>query len=789
MSIESYKTRDDNAWDTVAAPVRTGTAPRLFSIPVDFSGEGLIQIAWQRRWVVLLFLIAVPVLAVLYLTQATPFYTSTSRLYVEQTGPKIITKQEGVMTRTKNYLHTQAELLKSMPILASVVDDPAVAKLKTFDGVNNRIGYLNKHLGVVVGKKDDLINVSFECPYPHEAALLVNTLVDSYITYHSTHKRTTTSEVLKILRAEKVKRDRELDEKFQKLVEFTRAHGIVSPENSNNNVVLNRLERLSQALTDVQLEIVQAKADYDSVESLMKDPDSVRRFLQSRQNRDSYLSANSQPHQLRAEMEKLRNQLNILLQQSTSHHPAVQSLLVQVAQLKRQITEQENNFIQAYRASLIQQWITAMQKETEITSAFQQQQKLALEQNAWAAEYTVLQSNLKRTEKACDKLDSNIKEINVTEDTGALNISILEVARPTERPSRPNKTSILALSVLLGLILGLGMALLCDRADTRLRNAPEISALLGVPVLGSVPSIAGKETLLTRGQTVLLRPSSAAAESYRSIRTAVYFGVPSQQARTILITSPNEGDGKTTVLSNLAITMAQSGQRTLIIAGDLRRPTQHIIFRTDSSVEWEPPTSQRIAGLAEIISDNKKPEDVIRHTKVDGLDVLPAGQVQSNPSEILNSSAFADIVNQLARQYDRILIDSPPVLSVTDARILGGICDLTILVLRAEKSTRKAAEQAHNGLLSVGTHLLGVVVNDVARNCNRYDYYSGYLNNTSQYSEYAGDNRSPQPQGVINTPVIKTAIDDAATYDHARQNTEERKEEFRIQNSEEKKID
>ena len=112
VSIENYKTREDNVRDTVSAPVRTGTAPRLFSIPVDFSGEGLIQIVWQRRWIVLLSLVAVPMLAFLYLTQATPFYTSTSRLYVEQTGPRIITEQEGVMTQTKNYLYKT--LLKSL---------------------------------------------------------------------------------------------------------------------------------------------------------------------------------------------------------------------------------------------------------------------------------------------------------------------------------------------------------------------------------------------------------------------------------------------------------------------------------------------------------------------------------------------------------------------------------------------------------------------------------------------------------------------------------------------------
>jgi uncharacterized protein involved in exopolysaccharide biosynthesis len=164
--------------------------------------ESLFQILWRSRWYVFL--------AFVYLYKTTPIFQSTSRIYVEQSGPKIITETEGVMTQSKNYLYTQAELLKSTPILADCLLLPGIKEMRTFTGVDNTIAYLKKQLTADVGKKDDIINVSFDSPYPAEAAQLVNAVVDSYITYHATSKRSTSAEVLKILQKEKDKRGQEL---------------------------------------------------------------------------------------------------------------------------------------------------------------------------------------------------------------------------------------------------------------------------------------------------------------------------------------------------------------------------------------------------------------------------------------------------------------------------------------------------------------------------------------------------------------------------------------------------
>jgi capsular exopolysaccharide synthesis family protein len=274
-------------------------------------------------------------------------------------------------------------------------------------------------------------------------------------------------------------------------------------------------------------------------------------------------------------------------------------------------------------------------------------------------------------------------------------------------------------SLILGLLFGLGIAIIRERLDWRLRSAEEISTILATPVLGVVPSMSGngKKDTGNKGQKVHLEPKSSVAEAYRSIRTAVFFGVPKGQARTILVTSPAPNDGKTTMVSNLAIAMAQAGQKTLIVDADFRKPMQHNIFGFANEVE---------KGLSSILSGQISLDNAIRSCPTDGLFLLTSGPEIPNPSELLNSEAFSNLLKELTHRYDRVIIDSPPITSVADSQILAAICDITILVIRAEKSTRKMAQQAKEALAGIGARLLGAVVNDVSPRHSRYGYYSHY---------------------------------------------------------------
>ncbi len=701
--------------------------------------DSLVQIIWRSRWVVLLATVAALGAAFVYITKATPVYTSTSRIYVEQSGPKILTEAEGIMTQSKNYLYTQAELLRSTTILSSALKTADIRRMKIFYSVDNPIAYLKKKgLDISVGKKDDIINISSDSPSPVEAAQLVNAVVNSYITDHENRKRSTTVEVLRILQTGKIERDKELVQKLKAMMDFKKENVALAFESRQGNIVIERLARLSSVLTEAQLATIESKFTYESTKEMVSEPAKLKQFMEAQRAKGIYIATGSEKVALKSKLNQLELRLADRLRQVKSGHPAVTALEIEIAHLKAQISELDAEFAKAQLAVAEQQYLAAKEKENQIAKYYEDQRQQAIDLNEQLAEYTILQSDWEQTKKLCDIIDDRIKEINVTEDVGALNISILEVARPADKPSKPQKSRIMAIALVMGLMLGGGLALLRDWMDQKLHSAEEISAILGVPVLGVVPSMSKRQSVSARGQKVHRDSHSSWAEAYRTIRTAVFFGAPKGEAKTILITSPSASDGKTTLVSNLAIAMAQAGQKTLILDADFRKPMQHKIFETNHQDK----------GLSTVLAGTTTLEEAIQLTEVKGLELLTCGHEVPNPSEILNSESFAKLLELLSNKYDRVIIDSPPVMPVTDAQILAAICNITLLVLRAEKSTRKTSQQARDGLMSVGAHILGAVVNDVSKK-SHYSYYSGY-----GYYGYYGYGRRKKKKAGDRKPVV-----------------------------------
>jgi capsular exopolysaccharide synthesis family protein len=267
----------------------------------------------------------------------------------------------------------------------------------------------------------------------------------------------------------------------------------------------------------------------------------------------------------------------------------------------------------------------------------------------------------------------------------------------------------------------------------------EVTAAVGLPVLGVVPHMSKRQSPGTRGRKVHLEPMSDVAEAYRAVRSAVML---SGRARTILVTSAVRAEGKSTTASNLSIALAEAGHRVLLMDADLREPTQHRIFAVGDS-----------AGLGGVVAGRTPLERAIVSTSIKGLELLPCGAIPFNPSETINNQAFADLLSHLASRYEYVVLDSPPVMPVTDARILGAMCDVTLLVLRAEQTARRAASDARDGLMGFGANILGVIVNDGARRQQRYGYYGGY----------GGRNGTPAPQA----PETASGPQNGEPYTHA----------------------
>jgi polysaccharide biosynthesis transport protein len=275
----------------------------------------------------------------------------------------------------------------------------------------------------------------------------------------------------------------------------------------------------------------------------------------------------------------------------------------------------------------------------------------------------------------------------------------------------------------MGLFVGVGLSWRQEWKNQPLRSPEEISSLLDLPVLGVIPAMAfRRQTPILRGRKVHLQPDSREAEAFRMVRTTLFYQAPSAEVKTILITSPVLGEGKSTVISNLAISIAQAGQTVVVVDADLRRPMQHVLFGIRDQTK----------GLASVLAGKLSLEQAIQRTNIENLSVLPCGPILDNPAELIGHESFTRIMRQLAERYDRVLVDSPPVAVVTDSQILATRCDTTVLVLRAHKSTRKVSLQAHNTLVNLDARILGVIINDLPLNGDQYGYSGYYRKNGHQ---------------------------------------------------------
>jgi len=717
---------------------------------VGLSGDTVWTVLWRNRWVLAGGLAVCVAAGVVYLLAAERLYTGVSRLYVEPSGPRIIADVEGLMTGSKNYLYTQAELLRSTPVLAAALAMPGMADLACLADVDNRLAHVRKQLSVEVGKKDDLITVAFEAADPVEAAGLVNAVVEAYVTYHAEHTRSTAAEVLTILRKERSRVGEEFDRKSAALAAFKKAHAGLAFETRQGNVVLERLGRLSAAVTEAELAVIEARGNLEAARRPAADPNAVWGI-------DGVVDGGiagswaAERGRLQAEVDRQRARLVELGAALDADAPPMRTVRGQIAALEERLDGLERRAIRAHVAALERQYATALDQERQIRALFEQQREAAVALNEQTAQLQRLEAELEQTRRLSELLDRRIEELSITEDAGALNISVVEVARVEEEPSHPRAGRVMALALFAGMVCGVAASAVREATDQRVRTVEQVWAIPGVTVLGAIPRMMGADGVGGRCVAALREPHSAVVEACRMLRTAMVFGRPGGAAGTLLVTGPVGGEGKTTIAANLAIVLAQAGRRVLLVDGDLRRPRLGQVFglsgasaggspalatssRSEVSATLESPEGMDATngamhggdGLTSLLAGLCGGAAAIRATEVAGLEVLAAGPAVPNPAEVLQSAAFERWLREAAGSYDHVIVDSPPVLRVTDAGVLAARCQATLLVVRAGRSTRKMVGRACEAISAVGGRLLGVVVNDVRETAGGYGYGYGY---------------------------------------------------------------
>jgi polysaccharide biosynthesis transport protein len=689
--------------------------------------ESFAVLVWRDRWLVLICVVVCLLAGAFYIRKAPPLYVSTARLYLDYVSISPETTESGRLPQTDSYLQTQAGLLKSRPVIAGAIRSLEPEQLRTFRDVSSPASFVHEHVTVEVGKKDQIISLSFRSPYPAEAARIVNGIVEAYMLSRSEHEQRNATQVLKILQEEMILAKGELAQKQDGLEKFRMNDMHLVMGSDQGGAVLQQYLDLQATHTRAKATAMEAEVFRKGVVALADDPLALRRYVQGRTNGVAASDATVQRNSLEVRSVELDAMEHGLSTKLTPDHPSVVSIVSEAKQAADKLAELDRLFVKATLASAEQEEIRARECEQQLAQMCTEQQKQVTQANLEIARYQTLRSEVETLTRYTETLEQQVRDIRkiVGEDIGRIRMAVLEPALAATNPSQPQKSKIMIVAAMMGLLLGGGLVVARGMLDQTLRSTDEISEVLDLPVLGKVPAMPRSTTL---GQEVLLRPESHMAEAFRSVRTAIFFGAPEETAKTLLFTSPEAGDGKSTLVSNLAITMASAGQRTIIVDADLRKPSQHLIFGTNHQER----------SLSGVLERKTRLREAIQPSPVARLSLLTCGHEFASPAEALNSRRFALILQRLAEAYDRVLIDAPPVSKVADARIIGAVCDFTVLVLRADKTTKKMARSAIESLHSVGARMLGVVINDVRGSNGGYEYFgwcrSLYGGNSSKKS-------------------------------------------------------
>jgi tyrosine-protein kinase Etk/Wzc len=345
------------------------------------------------------------------------------------------------------------------------------------------------------------------------------------------------------------------------------------------------------------------------------------------------------------------------------------------------------------------------------------------------AEQSRLSATVGTMQRTFDNLQSEYQLAHIAESVDGGRVqSIDEATLPTFAVS-PNRKRAITYSALVGLLLGVALAFALDRLDDSVKSPDELRDQMDLPMLGLIPAIRGERGSRRAAEGAVGRlithadPRSPVAEAYRSMRTNLAFARAQQSPQAIVVASPGPADGKSTTVANLAITFAQQGQRTLLIDADLRRAVLDKAFDVGRS-----------PGLTEVIIGESSLDDVIHETSVPNLSIVASGRFPPNPAELLGSAKMQEILHEAKARFDVVLLDSPPLLAVTDAAVLSTMVDGVVLVIRTERTKRDAVRRALGHVRSVRGRLLGVVLNDVDMRSGAYygsygHYYYSYYGN------------------------------------------------------------
>lgn len=556
--------------------------------------------------------------------------------------------------------------------------------------------------------------LQFRSPDPVFAAVAVNTHAAEYIAQSLEFRARATEQMDKWLSASLEEQKRAVAESEARLQQYREAHGTV-PSTERDNIVVQKLSALNQSLVEARLERVNREVDYKMLSDLTA----------ANQPLDSFpaVMQNDNVKRLKGDVAVRQTEVDRLVAMGAGEAlPQMQAARRQLQTAKDTLQVEMNRIVSGVQTA----YETARAREAELQRSLNAQQGETLGLSKRMIDYGALEREANSNRQLYESLLARAKETGAASEYQGTNIQIIDKAEVPKAPVLPNTRRDLLVATLGGCLLAIGLAFGMEYFDSRIKSPEEIKAHLGVPFLGLVPAVA---TVSEGGEAPLLQSDApiAFAESIRALRTAVLFSTAEEGAHSIVVTSTGPSEGKTVISSSLAITLAQAGQRTLVVDADMRRPRMHEALGRPQ----EPGLSNVLVGEATLA-------EAARPTSVEHLSVLPAGQIPPNPAELLGSKKYQELLAELKTKYDWIVIDAPPVMPVTDASVVANSAGGVIFVIGSEMTPRQTAAAAIEQLRAANAKLVGAVLNRVNVTRHAYYYAPYYRKDYAKYYQRSG---------------------------------------------------
>jgi polysaccharide biosynthesis transport protein len=730
----------------------TGDAPNL---------RDYWQVVKKHKWKIVACFVAAVMITALIVFSTTPIYTAKATLLIERTEPQVVNiKQvlsESAEAEETSYYESQYEVLRSRSLAAEVIKGQGLDKNPEFtspggdgnfiaelwltpiawlksllpqtapivtssdiSGVDSEL--IDTYAGMLEVepvKRSRLVKIGISAPSPVLAAEIANAHAEGYVRQGFTLRAQANEGARKFLQTKLEELQARVETSEDALNRFRRRKGIISLDDKEN-IVVDRLADLNRRLTEAEAERIGLEAQARLIKR--RDYDSLPAVI-----------GNSLIQNLRAQVVQLESEHAKLAAQFLPGYPRLAQVKAQLEETKSRLTQQINSVVEGINSA----YFAAAGKERALKLQMDKQKSDALALKDAAVEYAILARQADTNKQLYDSVLGRLKEISVTGELPASNVSILDRAEIPTRPSKPNKRLNLMLGALLGLMGGLGLALLLEHLNNTLRTPEEVERFLRLPNLVVVPDFLSLPKPRKNGKSRISRPESILhsklcvpskkpvasslplsmlTEAYRKLRTAIFLSRPGEPPKTILFTSGTNGEGKTMTVANTAILLAQMELQVLVIDADLRKPSCHKALRVRAG-----------RGLTDFLAGQERLEDVIKPTSVANLSVLNCGSTPPNPTELVGSKRMNETLAALRDRYDFILIDSPPVMPVSDAVVLSTMVDGVVLVVRGDETKRHIVKAAVSQLGNGSGKILGIVLNRVdIRSAEYKDYYKYY---------------------------------------------------------------